>query len=132
MRTMRWLLVFFVLLAACSAPASNLQVTVLYPGQDTEMEIGESTRLTVQVTDAQGDTVSDAQVVITLRDPEGQAIATIAASHGGNGIYRTDYWTLPHRVLEGIWNLSAPLLYHPADLRHPPGDPVPLPQLRRL
>jgi len=107
MRTMRWLLVFFVLLTACSAPASNPEVTVLYPGQDTEMEMGESTRLTVQVTDAQGGMVSDAQVVITVRDPEGQAIATIAASHEGNGTYRTDYWTLPHRVLEGIWNLSV-------------------------
>jgi hypothetical protein len=107
MRTMRRLLVFLFLLTACSAPASNLEVTVLHPGQDTEMEMGESTRLTVQVTDAQGSTVDDARVTMTVRDPEGQAMATIAASHGGNGTYRTDYWTLPHRVLEGIWNLSA-------------------------
>jgi hypothetical protein len=103
---MYWLLVFLVLLTACSAPASNLDVTVLHPGEDSEMKMGESTRLTVQVTDAQGDAVSEAQVAITVRDPESQAVATIPALHGGNGIYRTDYWTLPHRVLEGTWNLS--------------------------
>ena len=60
MRTMRWLLVFLVLLTACSPPAGNLDVTVLYPGQDSEMEMGESTRLTVQVTDARGGAGRDA------------------------------------------------------------------------
>ena len=104
---MRWVLAFLVLLAACSAPAGNLDVTVLHPGQGSEIEMGESTRLTVQVTDARGGAVSDAQVAITVRDPESQDIATLPALHQGNGLYRTDYWTLPHRVLEGIWNLSV-------------------------
>lgn len=130
MRTMGWLLAFLVLLTGCAvsasptrppamltptpvpvraeetAPAGNLDVTVLYPGEDTEMEMGQSTRLTIQVTDAQGNVVSDAQITITVHDPEGQTIATIPALHKGNGLYRTDYWTLPHRVLEGTWHLS--------------------------
>lgn len=106
-RTMRWLLVFLVLLTVCNTPASGLDVTVLHPGKDTEMEMGASTRLTVQVTDAQGDAVGDAQITLTVHDPEGQAMATIPALHEGNGLYRTDYWTLPHRVLEGTWNLSV-------------------------
>jgi uncharacterized lipoprotein YajG len=42
-RTMCWLLVSLVLLTGCSAPASNLNVAVLYPGEDTEIEMGEST-----------------------------------------------------------------------------------------
>ena len=106
-RTMCCLLAFLVLLTACNAPASTLDVSVLHPGQDSELEMGESTRLTVQVTDAQGSAVSDAQVAITLRDPEGKAMAPITALHGGKGTYRTDYWTLPHRVSEGTWNLSV-------------------------
>jgi hypothetical protein len=37
-RTVRWLPMFLVLLTACSAPASNLNVTVLHPGESSEME----------------------------------------------------------------------------------------------
>jgi len=106
-RTVCCLLVFLVLLTGCSAPASNLDVTVLHPGEYSEIEMGESTRLTIKVTDAQGGAVSDAQVSITVHGPEGQAIATIPALHAGDGTYRTDYWTLPHRMLEGDWNLSV-------------------------
>ena len=123
---MDWLLVLLVLLTACSAPATpttrpvttplpvrteeatpagTLDLTILYPGEDTEMEMGQSTKLTVQVTDLQGDAVSDAQVTITVRDPQGEAVAAIPASHGGEGVYRTADWTLPHRVLEGTWDL---------------------------
>lgn len=82
-------------------------MVVIYPGEDSELEMGQPAKLTVQVADAHGDAVGDAHVAITVHDPEGQAIATVPAFHGGAGVYRTDYWTVPHHVPEGTWSLLA-------------------------
>lgn len=127
---LRWLLVFPVLLTRCDLPVEttttlvstptptsvpapteeptltdSLDVIALYPGEDSELEMGRSMKLTVQVSDAQGEVVSDAQVASTVRDPGSETIAVIPAVYGSEGIYRTDYWTLPHRMPEGTWNV---------------------------
>jgi MG2 domain len=127
----RLLLACFILLAGCSAlngpaptpahltltptptptqepmPVGRLAVSVLYPTQDSKVDMGQSIKFIVQVADAQGAAVSDAQVTITLRDPNGQSIASIPTVSDGKGAFRTDLWAMPHRVPEGIWSVSA-------------------------
>ena len=89
------------------ALVGGLDMAVIYPGGDTELEMGQPAKFTFQVTDAQGGPVSDAQVAVTVHDAQDQALATVPAFHGGAGVYRTDYWPLPHRSPEGTWHLYA-------------------------
>jgi hypothetical protein len=67
--------------------------------------MGTSTRLTVQVTNAHDEPVDDATVSFTLLDREQRTVSTLPAFRGSRGIYRTEPWTLPHRVLGGIWHV---------------------------
>jgi hypothetical protein len=126
----RLLALFMVLLAACRSaedctsintvtlaptlapattqepfPISALNVTFIYPALDSELEMGTSTRLTVQILDAHGEAVVDASARLTVFDPERKVVARLPAFHGSMGIYRTDSWTLPHRVPGGTWRI---------------------------
>ena len=89
-----------------SASVDRLAVSLLYPNADTEVEMGQAVKIIIQVTDAQGDAVGDAQVTIEMQDPNGKTIATapVAASH--DKVYRSDALTIPHRVPEGMWKIS--------------------------
>jgi hypothetical protein len=119
-KMVRWLFAGLVLLAGYIAlirpaftpaplPAldSSLVVSVLYPTQESKVDMGQLTRFIVQVAEAQGAAVSDAQVTLTLRDPNGQSIATLPAIPGDDGVYRTDLWAIPHHTLAGVWSVRA-------------------------
>jgi hypothetical protein len=69
--------------------------------------MGASTRLTVHVTDAQGEAVHDAAVHCTVLDPRQRAVASLPAFRGSGDIYRTETWILPHRTLTGTWHILA-------------------------
>jgi len=128
---MRWLLVCLISLAGCSVPVKpiptstlvpvspialtpaqeptpvdRLAVDVLYPKQDSELEMGQSVKFIVRVTNATGDIVSNAQVTVTLHDPGGSIITAMPAVSDSDGVYRTDSWTAPHRTPEGTWGAA--------------------------
>jgi hypothetical protein len=88
------------------APASRLAMRLLYPRPDTEIETGQSVKFIVQVDNAQGRAIDDARVVLTIRDPNGQVIASIPAAPYSENTFRTDTWTVPHRTLGGAWNVD--------------------------
>jgi hypothetical protein len=105
MRTLCLLLALLILPMGCSAPAVTLGVTLVYPIEDSDLEMGQPVKFTIRVVDAQGDALDNAQVVITVRDPDGELVAALPAVCGGEGIYRSDYWTVPHLTQEGTWGL---------------------------
>jgi SAM-dependent methyltransferase len=129
-RGIRWLLALLMVLTSCGASinttiiaeetstpslkptttlpaAGRLDITVHYPNADIGVEMGWSPRLTVQVNDEQGKAVDNAQVSVTVSDPRGQVAATLPATPGGSGIYRTAPWMVPHRSEEGHWKLMV-------------------------
>lgn len=120
-----------VLLAGCSAPVEptltpartptlaptptlaleptsvgQLTVRLLYPMPDTEIETGQSLKFIAQVDNAQGSALDDAQVVLTIRDPNGKIMASIPATPYFENTFRTDTWTVPHRTPGGAWNVD--------------------------
>jgi len=128
---MRWLSAYLILLAGCNAPVEltptptlmpvsttalapiqeptlidQLVVDVLYPKQDSELEMGQSVKITARVSNAKGDIVSNAQVTITIHDLGGSIIAAVPAVSDSDGIYRTDSWTIPHRTPAGTWRVA--------------------------
>ena len=68
--------------------------------------MGQSAKFIVRVTDAEGQTVPDAQVTLTLHDAGGQKIATIPATAGDGQVYRTEAVPIPHRTTEGRWQID--------------------------
>ena len=127
----RWLFVCLILLAGCSVPVEltptptlmpvsttasaptqeptpvdRLAVGALYPKQDSELEMGQSVKFIARVTNAKGDIVSNAQVTIKVNDPSGKIIAAIPAVSDIDGVYRTDFWAIPHRAPEGTWRVA--------------------------
>jgi len=89
------------------ASPSALDVAVIYPAHDTPVETGWSPRFTVQVTVAQGGTVEDARVVVSVCDPAGEAVAELHAEHRSDGIYLTEAWMVPTRASLGTWTAVA-------------------------
>ena len=91
--------------ALAESPAEAVDVVVLYPNEDSELEMGQIIKLSIQVTDAQGSPVSDARVSTKVYEPMGETIAEIAAFHRAEGIYLTDSWAVPHHAIGGAWNM---------------------------
>jgi hypothetical protein len=88
-------------------PTPGLVVTLLYPGQNTEVEMGQALKFIARVTDAQGRPVTDGQLTITVHgNPDGQAIGAVEATPDGEGTYRGGPWAVPHRISEGTYQLS--------------------------
>jgi hypothetical protein len=85
----------------------NLTVSLLFPTEKTEIEMGQTLKGIIKVLDEQGKVVENAQVTVTVSDPSGKLVASVPAMFGGGDVYRTDAWTIPHRVQEGAWTLSA-------------------------
>jgi len=125
-RTIRWLCVCTILLAGCNTPtllppappsptppsatstsARSLTISLLYPKADTETEMGQSVKFIVRVTNADGQTVPDAQVTLTLHDASGRKVAAFPAAAGSGQVYRTEAVAIPHRTLEGKWNITV-------------------------
>lgn len=93
--------------AESPAPPTSLDVTVLYPKENTEVEMGQPLKFIARVTDMQGGARSDAQATIQVRDPEGKTIAAISTSSDKEGTFRSDAWAVPHRTLEGKWTFTV-------------------------
>ena len=87
-------------------PVGQLTVDLLYPKQDSEMEMGQPVKFIVRVTNTKGNIVSNAQVTLTVHDPGGRVVTAIPAVPDDEGIYRTNSWTIPHRTLEGTWAVA--------------------------
>jgi hypothetical protein len=83
----------------------DLTINLLYPLSTTEIEMGQSLKGIIRVTDAQGSAVGDAQVTLSLTDPHGQLVANMPAMFGGGDVYRTDSLKIPHKVEDGDWTL---------------------------
>lgn len=108
------LVMLCVLIAPGCAPGpqptvqnTDLQVALLYPTPTTEIQMGQSLKSIMKVTDPQGEVVKDAQLTVSLRDPAGKPVTSIPAVFGAGDVYRTDAWTVPHRVEQGTWTLEA-------------------------
>jgi hypothetical protein len=107
--------ILLVLLTGCVAqtpsptpvPLQDLEIQVLYPTATTEVEMGQSFKGIIKVLDARGEVVKDAEVVLSLEDAGGQAIADIPATFGVGDVYRTDTWTIPRKMQAGNWSLAV-------------------------
>ena len=85
-----------LLLTACQpvlvtapAPVEPLTVTLLFPNPTSQLQMGQSTRLIAQVTDAAGQPVDDADVTFTVAGPDGSENVRLAAAGDAQGTYRT-------------------------------------------
>lgn len=105
--------VYLVMLAACETstlsptqtPTPPLTVSLLYPGSETVVEMGNQLKCIIQVKDARGSPVNDARVALTLSDPDGNQVGEIDAVAGPGDVYRTNAWPVPHRAQQGTWTL---------------------------
>ncbi|HEX9075147.1 MAG TPA: hypothetical protein VF932_05180 [Anaerolineae bacterium] len=126
-RVIRWFAVCFFFMVGCSAavaPAASptpthlptpvstdtaatvgyLDVNLVYPSKDSELEMGQSVRFIVRVVDARGNGVSDANVILAIQDSGGKTLASFPAAPYTEDSYRTDPWTVPHKTAEGTWH----------------------------
>jgi hypothetical protein len=92
-------------------PTSSLQtdltVEVLYPIKTTEVEMGQSLKSIVKVSDKEGRVVENAQVALSFKDSDGRLISSIPAVFGNGDVYRSEAWNVPHKMREGAWTLSV-------------------------
>jgi hypothetical protein len=91
-----------------ASPTSQpvLIVSLLYPKTDTQVEMGQSVKFIVRVTDGLDQPVQDGQVTIALQDSSGQPVAELPTEFGNGDVYRSGAWTVPHRSLAGGWSIS--------------------------
>lgn len=92
-------------LAGMKGPEAALQVDLLYPTADSVVEMGNCIRGIVQVRDGQGAPVNDARVTMSFIDPGGSQVAEIGMTAGAGDAYRSQEWTIPHRVEDGAWKI---------------------------
>jgi hypothetical protein len=112
---LRWLWFGIFLLAGCTTaePAATpapremevLNVGLLYPIESSEVEMGQTIKTIVRVTDEGGRPVPDAGVTVIFSDPAGRVIESAPATYGDGDVYRSEAWTVPHRVQEGSWSI---------------------------
>ena len=87
--------------------AEDLTVSILYPIETSEVEMGQDIKGIVEVVDHQRKPVENATVTLSFKDPAGQLITSLPAMFGNGDVYRTDRWTIPHRLQEGNWTLTV-------------------------
>ena len=88
-------------------PVTSLTVKVLYPTAETKVEMGQSVKSIVEVTDTAGQVIRDAQVTITAYETNGTVAAVIPAVFGSGDVYRAGSLVIPHRAVEGSWTLAV-------------------------
>lgn len=93
------------LLTPTEIPAADLKISLLYPTTTTEFEMGRSIKSIIQVFDMQGNPVEDAQVTLSVKDPDGQQVVQLPAMFGDGNVYRTESWQVPHKTTSGDWTL---------------------------
>jgi hypothetical protein len=110
--TLYLVVIFLTLSTGCEPRAqtaipltTDLTVSMLYPVETTEVELGQSIKSIVRVLNHEGEAVGNAGVTLWFKDPAGQLMATIPAMFGDGDVYRTETWTIPHRLQEGNWTL---------------------------
>ncbi len=109
-----------LLLAGCSAPTrtpldeppgqgapETLNISLLYPTESSAVEMGQSIKTIVRITDGHGLPVRDATVRVTFSDPTGGALGSVPAAFGDGDVYRSESWTIPHRTGEGAWTITV-------------------------
>ncbi|MFL7871373.1 MAG: hypothetical protein AB8I58_21275 [Anaerolineales bacterium] len=109
-----------IVLASCSAPTQmptsepteqvtmgTLNISLLYPTENSNVEMGQSIKTILRVTDEQEHPIQDATVKVTFSDPSGQAIGSVPATFGDGDVYRSDSWTVPHHMQEGTWTITV-------------------------
>lgn len=84
----------------------KLSLSVLYPSESTEIEMGKSLKSIVKVTDAQGHVVGDAQVTSSIKDSNGKVISEVPLTFGAGDVYRSDALPIPHKMQDGLWTLD--------------------------
>jgi hypothetical protein len=112
-----WLWSGVFLLAGCMAaePATTptpremevLNVSLLYPIESSKVEMGQTIKTIVRVTDERGHPVPDAGVTVIFSDPAGRKIGSAPAAYGDGEIYRSEAWTVPHRMQVGSWTVRV-------------------------
>ena len=126
MNLVRWLLIGAFLMTGCGNPPLTsptptskpvtektiLKVDLLYPvegtkTQITKTEMGQTIKAIVRVTDIQERPVQNANVTITFSDPNGELIGSTPATFGDGDVYRTEAWTIPHHMEEGLWAITV-------------------------
>ncbi|HET9910277.1 MAG TPA: hypothetical protein VFQ13_00235 [Anaerolineales bacterium] len=107
-------LVFLVLFTACTPQpptalpqAEDLTVSMLYPVQTTEVEMGKALKSIIRVTDERGNIVKDAQVTLSFSNPDGEQVASIPANFGDGDVYRSEAWPIPHKMQDGNWTIRV-------------------------
>jgi hypothetical protein len=93
--------------ATTPAASRLLAVELLYPTANTEVQMGQPIKFIVRVSDAGGQAVPDAQVTLTLHAASGQSVAAIPAVAGRGQVYRTEAVPVPHRTVEGRWDIAV-------------------------
>lgn len=100
------LYVFAGFVACTPTPAPRLNVRMLYPIESSTITMGQAVKFSANVTDAQGNSVN-AQVNISIHEPDGKLIATLSAPPYYENAYRTDSWLVPHRSTAGTWSIQV-------------------------
>jgi hypothetical protein len=88
-------------------PIASLTVKVLYPTPGTEVEMGQSVKSIIEVTDPAGQVVRDAEVTITVYETDGAVAAVMPAVFGSGDVYRAGAVAIPHRAAPGSWTLAV-------------------------
>jgi hypothetical protein len=114
-----WSLCGMMLLASCGAPTQmptdepeqvameTLNISLLYPTESSEIEMGQSIKTILRITDEQEHPVQDATVIVTFNDPAGKVIGSAPAAFGDGDVYRSEPRMVPHHMQEGIWTITV-------------------------
>jgi hypothetical protein len=108
------LILIYVFLSAGCTPQTrgtnqieNLKISLIYPTEKTEIEMGQTLKGIIRVLDEQDNVVENAQVTLTVSDPSEKLVASLPSKFGSGDVYRTDAWMIPHRMLAGAWTLTV-------------------------
>jgi hypothetical protein len=92
--------------APVTVPA-KLGVTVLYPTGTDSRQMGQSLKPIVRVLDEDGQAVTDARVTLSIIGPSGELAGQLTATAGSGDVYRSESWTIPHRMRAGNWQIQV-------------------------
>lgn len=85
----------------------RLTISLLYPTESSEIKMGQSIKTIIEVVDEQERPVPDADVKVTFSDPNDRVIGTVPATFGEGDVYRSEAWTVPHHMQEGLWSIRV-------------------------
>ena len=107
------LLVSLIVLAGCgeimlgSNPQPALTISLLYPIDGSQFEMGKTVKCSLQVTDDKKNPVEEANVTLAFYDPLGKLIGEVPVVDQPGGGYRGADFVIPHRSQSGPWRLAA-------------------------